>query len=42
MIQGHQWVKPEEVDREPTNEELDLMTNLAASYGARGMMLSAF
>lgn len=38
MIQAHQWVSKYEVDREPTNEELDMMTNLAVSYGARGII----
>ena len=42
MLQAHQWVSPYEVDREPTNEELDLMTNLAISYGARGIIYWGF
>ena len=37
MLQAHQWVSGGEVDREPTNEEFDLMTNLAVSYGAKGI-----
>jgi len=38
MLQAHQWIGGGEVDREPTNEELNLMTNLAVSYGARGII----
>ncbi len=38
MLQAHQWVTQGEVDREPTNEELDVMTNMAVSYGARGII----
>jgi len=37
MLQAHQFVSPFEVDREPTIEEQDLMTNLAVSYGAKGI-----
>ncbi|MBE2216944.1 MAG: hypothetical protein IAE90_01995 [Ignavibacteria bacterium] len=37
--QAHLWWKPPfEVRREPTNEELELMANLALSYGAKGLM----
>ncbi len=42
MPQAHQWFYPWEIDREPTNEELDVMANLAVSYGARGLMWWAF
>lgn len=47
MLQAHQWMstwndhgvlKPGEIDREPSNEELNMMTNVAASYGARGLL----
>jgi hypothetical protein len=38
MIQTHQWIGGGEVDREPTNEEIDMMTNLALSYGAKGII----
>jgi len=38
MLQAHQWVSGGEVDREPTVEEQDLMTNLAVSYGAKGII----
>jgi hypothetical protein len=38
MLQAHQWVSPGEVDREPTTEELNVMTNMAVSYGARGII----
>jgi hypothetical protein len=31
-----------EVDREPTNEELDLTTNLPVSYGAKGMVFELY
>lgn len=37
MLQAHQWASSGEVDREPTNEEFNLMTNLAVSYGAKGI-----
>ncbi len=42
MVQAHQWINSGEVDREPTNEELEMMTNLAVSYGARGIMFWGF
>ncbi len=42
MVQAHQWINSNEVDREPTNEELEMMTNLAVSYGARGIMFWGF
>lgn len=38
MLQAHQWIGGGEIDREPTVEEQDLMTNLAVSYGARGII----
>lgn len=38
MIQAHQWMSSGEVDREPTIEEQNMMTNLAVSYGARGII----
>ena len=38
MPQAHQWFYPWEINREPTNEELEVMANLAVSYGARGLM----
>lgn len=39
MPQAHLWYEPNaEVRREPTNEELDLMTNMALSYGAKGLI----
>lgn len=37
MPQAHQWYLFGEVRREPTNEELDMMTNLAVSYGVKGL-----
>ena len=42
MLQAHQWMSNFEVDREPTNEELDLMTNLAVSYGVKGIVYWMF
>ena len=38
MPQAHHWYYPWEINREPTNEELEVMANLAVSYGARGLM----
>ncbi|MBN8568414.1 MAG: T9SS type A sorting domain-containing protein [Ignavibacteria bacterium] len=38
MLQDHQWMSDFEVDREPTNEELDVMSNVAVTYGARGII----
>ncbi|HMQ80652.1 MAG TPA: hypothetical protein PKE39_16695 [Ignavibacteria bacterium] len=38
MPQAHQWFTPHEINREPTNEELEVMANLAVTYGARGLM----
>ncbi|MBZ0202070.1 MAG: hypothetical protein K8I03_03540 [Ignavibacteria bacterium] len=37
MPQGQLWYLPVEVRREPTNEELNMMANVAVSYGARGL-----
>ena len=37
MLQAHQWNNGE-LDREPTVEEENLMTNLAVSYGAKGII----
>ncbi|MBS1494937.1 MAG: T9SS type A sorting domain-containing protein [Bacteroidetes bacterium] len=36
MPQLHQWFLHGEIRREPTNEELNMMSNLAVSYGAKG------
>ncbi|MCE1165619.1 MAG: T9SS type A sorting domain-containing protein, partial [Bacteroidetes bacterium] len=38
MPQAHQWYRPGEVRREPTNEELNMMVNTAVSYGAKGII----
>ena len=38
MLQAHQWYSGGEIDREPTNEELNMMTNMAVSYGAKGII----
>jgi tetratricopeptide (TPR) repeat protein len=38
MLQAHQWYKDGEIDREPTVEELNLMTNEAVAYGAKGIV----
>ena len=42
MPQAHHWFTDIEVRREPTNEELNLMANLAVSYGVRGMQYFMF
>ena len=42
MPQAHQWFRPVEVRREPTNEELDLFANLPVSYGAKGLVYFYF
>lgn len=36
MVQSHQWFRSQEVRREPTIEEMDLLSNISVSYGARG------
>ena len=38
MLQAHQWYSGGEIDREPTNEELNMMVNMAVSYGAKGII----
>jgi hypothetical protein len=38
MPQLHQWFLPGEVRREPTNEELNMMANVAVSYGVKGIL----
>ncbi len=38
LLQAHQVYNCYEVEREPTNEELDVMTNIAVSYGAKGII----
>ncbi len=38
MLQSHQWYQNGEIDREPTNEELNMMVNMAVSYGAKGII----
>lgn len=42
MPQIHQNFMPGEVRREPTNEELNMMTNVALTYGARGIMYFSY
>ena len=43
VVQAHQWViHCGEVDREPTNEELDLTTNLPITYGAKGLVYEIY
>ena len=37
MPQAHGWYTSNETHREPTNEELDMMTNVAVSYGAKSL-----
>src|SRR5690606_30590554 len=37
MPQAHLWYRKGEVRREPTNEELEMMSNVALTYGARGL-----
>jgi hypothetical protein len=42
-VQIHQWFSHcGEIDREPTNEELDMTCNLPVSYGAKGMVMEIF
>jgi hypothetical protein len=39
MLQAHQWVWYNgEMEREPTDEEIKMMSNVAVSYGARGII----
>jgi hypothetical protein len=38
MPQAHQNYQSREVEREPTNEELNMTTNVALSYGAKGLL----
>jgi len=38
IFQTHLWFQPGHKLREPTNEEMDLMANLAVTYGARGIL----
>lgn len=38
IMQTHQWVEGNYTQREPTNEELNCMANLAVSYGAKGLL----
>jgi len=42
MAQGQHWWRNVEVRREPTNEEMYLMANLAISYGAKGLVYFQF
>jgi hypothetical protein len=42
MPQAHQWYMSGEVRREPTNEEMDMMTNVAVSYGAKGFLYFSY
>ncbi|MGB9696486.1 MAG: hypothetical protein ACPL2D_04250 [Ignavibacteria bacterium] len=42
MPQIHQNFRPGEVRREPTNEELDMITNVALTYGAKGLMYFSY
>lgn len=38
MMQTHLWYEGAEVRREPTIEEMDLMSNISVSYGSRGII----
>ena len=39
MAQAHQWFRPpSEIRREPTVEETEMLSNLAISYGTRGIL----
>jgi hypothetical protein len=38
LAQAHMWRSPGHILKEPSNEELSLMNNLAVSYGARGII----
>ncbi len=38
IFQTHLWKTGGYTQREPTNEEMDLMSNLAVSYGAKGLL----
>ena len=42
MPQVHQCFNSIEVHREPTNEELNMISNVAASYGAKGILFWEF
>jgi hypothetical protein len=42
MPQVHQCFNQGEVHREPTNEELNMMTNVAVSYGVKGILFYWF
>lgn len=42
MPQGHYWYRLGEVRREPTNEELEMMANVAISYSAKGLVYFQF
>lgn len=42
MLQSHLWFRPCEVRREPTKEEMNMMTNLSVSYGAKGNIFFAY
>jgi hypothetical protein len=40
--QAHQWFRPTEVRREPTNEELNMMINTSLCYGVKGILYFAY
>ncbi|MCE1166296.1 MAG: hypothetical protein LWX07_12935 [Bacteroidetes bacterium] len=42
LAQAHQWYRPYEIRREPTNEELNMMVNAAVSHGAKGVLYFCF
>jgi hypothetical protein len=42
MPQVHQNYEPSEVEREPTNQELDMIANIAVSYGAKGLLYFSY
>ena len=42
MPQAHQWFRPTEVRREPTNEELNMMINTSLCYGVKGVLYFAY
>jgi len=42
LAQAHMWWNSNHQLKEPTNEEISLMANLAVSYGAKGIMYFAY
>ena len=42
LVQAHMWSSPGHMLKEPTNEEIVLMNNLAVSYGAKGILYFSY